>query len=101
MLSHVGIRVQIGPKSNPQSPTQDAASALLAAEVGADALLLLTDAAAVFDPRKFPGERAPVPSPTSPDALLELGSFSAGSMGPKVGSWVFSFLPGRGWQAFA
>lgn len=66
---------------------QDAASALLAAEVGADALLLLTDAAAVFDPRKFPSERAPVPSPTSPDALLELGSFSAGSMGPKANTY--------------
>ena len=70
--------------SRPVASCQDAASALLAAEVGAHALLLLTDAPAVFDPRKFPGERAPVPSPTSPEALLELGSFSAGSMGPKL-----------------
>ncbi|KAK9834964.1 hypothetical protein WJX81_000129 [Elliptochloris bilobata] len=63
---------------------KDAASALLAAEVGAEALLLLTDAPAVFDPRKWPDKQAPVPSPISPEALLELGDFSAGSMGPKV-----------------
>lgn len=69
--------------------------------MGADALLLLTDAAAVFDPRKFPGERAPVPSPTSPEALLELGSFSAGSMGPKVGSRFFRFPIAHGCHALA
>jgi carbamate kinase len=33
---------------------QDAASALLAAEIKADIMLLLTDAPAVFDPRKWP-----------------------------------------------
>ena len=72
-------------KSQQRPPcTQDAASALLAAEVGSEILLLLTDADAVYDPRCWPKEKAPVPSPISPEALLELGDFSAGSMGPKA-----------------
>ncbi|CAL8467155.1 g6691 [Coccomyxa elongata] len=63
---------------------KDAASALLAAQIKADILLLLTDAPAVFDPQTWPKEKVPVPSPISPDELLQLGSFAGGSMGPKV-----------------
>ena len=65
---------------------QDAASALLATQIKADILLLLTDAPAVFNPQKWPREKLPVPSPISPDQLLQLGSFAGGSMGPKVHS---------------
>ena len=36
---------------------KDAASALVAELVGADMLLLLTDAPHVFDPRKWPQEK--------------------------------------------
>lgn len=64
---------------------QDAASALLAAQIKADILLLLTDAPAVYDPQKWPHEKAAVPSPITPERLLRLGDFAGGSMGPKVG----------------
>ena len=63
---------------------QDAASALLAAQVGADMLLLLTDAPAVYDPAKWPQEKAPVRSPIKAAELLGSGAFARGSMGPKV-----------------
>ena len=63
---------------------QDAAAALLGAQVQTDFLLLLTDAPAVYDPRSWPSKKEPVPSPITPDALRRLGSFAAGSMGPKV-----------------
>lgn len=67
---------------------QDAAAALLGAQVQTDFLLLLTDAPAVYDPRSWPSKKEPVPSPITPDALRRLGSFAAGSMGPKVKSPV-------------
>ncbi|KAK9916587.1 hypothetical protein WJX75_004604 [Coccomyxa subellipsoidea] len=63
---------------------KDAASALLAAQIKADILLLLTDAPAVYDPQKWPHEKAAVPSPITPERLLRLGDFAGGSMGPKV-----------------
>ena len=63
---------------------QDAASALLGAQVGADMLLLLTDAPAVYDPARWPAERAPVRSPIQARALLASGDFARGSMAPKV-----------------
>ena len=63
---------------------QDAASALLAARVGADMLLLLTDAPAVYDPSKWPKEKVPIKSPVKAAELLGSGDFARGSMGPKV-----------------
>jgi len=58
---------------------KDLTSALLAAEVGARTLLLLTDVAAVLD--RWPDGRA-IRS-ASPHSLREM-RFAAGSMGPKV-----------------
>ena len=63
---------------------QDAAAALLGAQIHTDFLLLLTDAPAVYDPRSWPAKKEPVPSPITPDALRRLGNFASGSMGPKV-----------------
>jgi carbamate kinase len=58
---------------------KDLTSALLAEEVGASTLLLLTDVAAVYD--RWPGGR-PIRS-ASPQSLRQF-SFAAGSMAPKV-----------------
>ena len=66
------------------SALQDAAAALLGAQIRTDFLLLLTDAPAVYDPRSWPSKKEPVPSPITPAALRRLGNFAAGSMGPKV-----------------
>jgi len=60
---------------------KDLCSALLAAELGADALLLLTDVAAVYDDWPAPAE-SPLRRATS--AELRARSFESGSMGPKV-----------------
>ena len=60
---------------------KDLTAALLAREIGADMLLLLTDVAAVIDGFGTPGAR-PVPRGT-PGELRRL-SLPAGSMGPKV-----------------
>lgn len=60
---------------------KDRTSALLARELGADVLLMLTDVAAVFRDWGEPGEAA-IDSIT-PEALDAL-SFATGSMGPKV-----------------
>jgi carbamate kinase len=60
---------------------KDLTAALLAAELEADALLLLTDVAAVYEDWPRPCER-PIRSAT-PAALRAL-SFAPGSMGPKV-----------------
>ena len=65
---------------------QDAASALLGAQIHTDFLLLLTDAPAIYNPKMWPARKEPVPSPITPAALLKLGDFAAGSMGPKVGA---------------
>src|SRR3954452_8234508 len=60
---------------------KDLASALLAIEIGADALLIVTDVDAVYAGWGTPEQRA-IRSAT-PD-MLAAGSFAAGSMGPKV-----------------
>jgi len=60
---------------------KDATSALLAAEVGADRLVLLTDVEAVIDGWGTPDAR-PIGRTTS--AALANADFASGSMGPKV-----------------
>jgi carbamate kinase len=60
---------------------KDLASALLAIEIGADALVIVTDVDAVYEDWGTPDQRA-IRSAT-PD-MLGAGSFAAGSMGPKV-----------------
>jgi carbamate kinase len=60
---------------------KDLASALLARDLHADALLIVTDVDAVYADWGTPDQRAI--SRATPDALLET-EFAAGSMGPKV-----------------
>jgi carbamate kinase len=60
---------------------KDRTSALLASDLGADALLLLTDVAAVF--RDFGGPDETAIHQTTPQALEAL-DLAPGSMGPKV-----------------
>lgn len=60
---------------------KDHASGLLAAELKADAFLMLTDVSAVFTDWGTPAQRAL--GDVSPQALAAL-DFAAGSMGPKV-----------------
>jgi carbamate kinase len=72
---------------------KDAASALLAEQLGADWLIMLTDAEAVFDPDKWPQERVPLPSPVGV-AEVEARAFAAGSMGPKMAA-AAAFVRGR------
>jgi carbamate kinase len=60
---------------------KDLASALLAAELGADALLIVTDVDAVYADWGTPDQR-PIRSATPQE--LEGARFAAGSMGPKV-----------------
>ncbi len=60
---------------------KDAASAMLARQLGADALLLLTDVDAVY--RGFGGDDAAPIAQLSPDTARSLGA-PAGSMGPKL-----------------
>jgi carbamate kinase len=60
---------------------KDLASALLAIEIGADALLIVTDVDAVYADWGSPRQRA-IRNAT-PDEL-DGGQFAAGSMGPKV-----------------
>jgi carbamate kinase len=60
---------------------KDLTAALLATELGADALLLLTDVAAVYEDWPRPCERA-IRDATPAD--LRARAFAAGSMGPKV-----------------
>ena len=60
---------------------KDHASGLLAAELKADAFLMLTDVAAVFTGWGTPAQQAL--GDVTPQALAEM-NFAAGSMGPKV-----------------
>jgi carbamate kinase len=60
---------------------KDLASALLAIEIGADALLIVTDVDAVYEHWGTPDQRA-IRSATP--AELAASEFAAGSMGPKV-----------------
>lgn len=62
---------------------KDRASALLACELGANVLLMLTDVDAVYTKWDSPGARAI--RRTTPDALSRF-VFAEGSMGPKVAS---------------
>lgn len=59
---------------------KDRSTALLARELGADLLLLLTDVPAIY--RDWPEREHPVRS-TTPERILDM-DLSAGSMGPKV-----------------
>ena len=60
---------------------KDLASALLAKDLRADALLIVTDVDAVYDSWGTPNQRAI--RRATPEALLQ-SEFAAGSMGPKV-----------------
>jgi carbamate kinase len=60
---------------------KDLASALLAIEIGADALLIATDVDAVYADWGTPEQR-PIRSATPEE--LAASEFAAGSMGPKV-----------------
>jgi carbamate kinase len=60
---------------------KDLASALLAIELGADALLIVTDVDAVYADWGMPSQRA---IREATPQVLAAGSFAAGSMGPKV-----------------
>lgn len=64
---------------------KDAASALLALELGADALIMLTDVAAVMEGFGTPAAR-PITF-TTPSKLTHF-EFAAGTMGPKVAAAV-------------
>lgn len=73
---------------------KDAASALLAREIGADALLLLTDVAGVY---AGPDRTGP-PLATLDAATAAALDLPAGSMGPKVAA-ALSFARGGGFAA--
>lgn len=75
---------------------KDLSAALLARDVGADVLLLLTDAAGVWVDWGTPG--AKLVRTAAPDALAGL-PFEAGSMGPKVGA-ACRFVEWTGHDAF-
>jgi carbamate kinase len=62
---------------------KDLTAALLARQIDADVLLLLTDVAAVQDGYGTPDAR-PIHQATT--AQLRARSFPAGSMGPKIGA---------------
>lgn len=83
-----GIPVAVDPSTQRRRGVQavvdkDAASALLAANLGAEWLIMLTDAAAVFDPEQWPEKKVPLPSPLRVSEV-EARRFAAGSMGPKM-----------------
>ncbi len=71
---------------------KDRTSALLASELNADALLLLTDVAAVFE--NYGGHDECAIGETTPDALDKL-DLAPGSMGPKVAA-ATAFVRGGG-----
>ena len=71
---------------------KDRTAALLAQELGADALLMLTDVAAVMRDWGTPNESAI--RTITPDALDEM-TFAAGSMGPKIAA-ASAFVRGSG-----
>jgi carbamate kinase len=64
---------------------KDAASALLASDLGADVLMMLTDVSAVMTDFGTPQERAL--KRATPKGLAQI-SFPAGSMGPKIAAAV-------------
>lgn len=73
---------------------KDLTAALLARVLGADALLLLTDVAAVYD--DWPGTRQPIAEATV--AQLRARAFAGGSMGPKIEA-ACRFVAGTGGKA--
>lgn len=75
---------------------KDLSAALLAQEVAADALLLLTDVAGVW--RDWPMQDAPPIGRATP-AELRRQSFAPGSMGPKVEAACRFAEAGGGWAA--
>ena len=84
-----GIPVAHGPDGSlrgvPAVVDKDLASALLAADVGADRLVLLTDVEFAYKAFGQP-EQEPISTVSTQEArvLLDAGEFSAGSMKPKV-----------------
>ncbi len=93
-----GIPVVCDPSGNMQGVEavidKDRTAGLLAYELQADALLLLTDVAAVYRDFAKPNQR-PI-SDTSPDELDGL-SLAAGSMGPKVAAASAFMRAGGQW----
>ena len=75
---------------------KDLASALLAIEIGADALLIVTDVDAVYEGWGTPSQRAI--RTATPDEL-SAGEFAAGSMGPKVRAACWFAERGGGFAA--
>jgi carbamate kinase len=75
---------------------KDHASALLAVEIGADALLILTDVDAVYADWGTPDQRAI--GVATPD-MLDADRFAAGSMGPKVRAACWFAERGGGFAA--
>lgn len=72
---------------------KDRAAGLLAAQLGADAFLMLTDVDAVYEDWGTPGQR-PIRH-VRPDRI-DAAAFPAGSMGPKVeAACLFAARPGR------
>jgi carbamate kinase len=72
---------------------KDHASARLAADIGADALVIATDVDAVYLDWGQPGQRAV--RRATPEALSDV-AFPEGSMGPKVqAACAFAQSPGR------
>ena len=75
---------------------KDLAAALLAREVGADALLILTDVPTVFIDYNTPEQRAlATVTQAEMEAYAAAGHFKAGSMGPKVAACL-RFVAGGG-----
>ena len=62
---------------------KDAVSGLLAAKLGAKWFIMVTDAGAVYDPKKWPDEKVPIESPMH-QSQLSAEDFEAGSMSPKI-----------------
>jgi carbamate kinase len=75
---------------------KDHASALLAFEIGADALLILTDVDAVYTGWGTPDQRAI--GDVTPE-MLDADAFAAGSMGPKVRAACWFAERGGGFAA--
>ena len=75
---------------------KDLTSAILAAEIGADLMIILTDVPQVYVNYKKPEQRA-LGAVTMEEAerLIQEGHFAAGSMGPKVQA-IHNFLKAGG-----
>ena len=97
-----GIPVAIDEKTQKKFGVQavvdkDAASALLAANINAEWLIMLTDAAAVYDPTQWPEKKVPLPSPVKASDVEKM-KFAAGSMNPKMAAAI-SFVKTTGGKA--